>query len=61
MARRNLENPYIPVNRATNDKFRRGYDGVRWDNKYPEEVKGEAMDAQLRREMKKGRVLGHFC
>ena len=29
--------------------------------KYPDEVKGESIERALRREMRKGRVFGHFC
>ena len=45
---RNLENLYIPVNRGTNDNFREGYDGISWDNEYPEEIKKKAMERVLK-------------
>uniref|UniRef100_A0A6H1ZFL0 Uncharacterized protein n=1 Tax=viral metagenome TaxID=1070528 RepID=A0A6H1ZFL0_9ZZZZ len=57
---RNLENLYIPANRAGNDVYRENFDKIEWDVKYPEEVKQESFERQLRREMKKGKVLGHF-
>jgi len=58
---RSLESLYIPVNRSTNDVYRANYDGIEWEVKYPKEARVESIERQLRREMKKGRVFGHFC
>ncbi len=49
MAKRNLENLYIPVNRATNEEFRKGYDGIRWDRpkKITKKAIKEILEVQL--------------
>ena len=52
MAKRNLENVYIKDNRSTNDVFRKGYDGIRWDKK--------GLEKAIKEEGKKGRIYGHF-
>ena len=61
--KRNLENLYIPANRAKNEKFREGYDDIKWGK--PRVIRNEKLDngdpdyIDYPESMKP--ILGHFC